>query len=81
MITDELARNREQWLQRAEALHSLAQVCRQIEGWGSPAGHLLENRLSACAESIDALAENADKVSEAYDLHLQVVSVGGRIQL
>lgn len=81
MITDELAHNREQWLQRAETLRSLAQVCRQIEGWDSPTGQLLEDRLTSCAESIEGLAEKADKLSEAYDLHLQVVSVGGRIQL
>ena len=35
MITDELERNREQWRRRAEVLRSLAQSCRQIDGWDS----------------------------------------------
>jgi hypothetical protein len=50
-------------------------------GWDSPAGDLLEDRVRSCAESIDALADCADDLAEAYELHLQVVSVGGRIQL
>ena len=81
MITDELARNREQWLRRAEMLRSLAQSCRGIDSWDSPAGRLLEDRVHSCAESIDVLAECAEGLAEAYELHLQVVSVGGRIQL
>lgn len=81
MITDELERNREQWVNRAERLRSLAQTCRQIDGWDSPAGYLLDDRVAACAESLDLLAERADGLAEAYELHLQVVSVGGRIQL
>ena len=81
MITDELARNREQWLRRAQMLRSLAQSCRGIDSWDSPAGHLLEDRVQSCAESIEALAECADELAEAYELHLQVVSVGGRTQL
>jgi hypothetical protein len=81
VITDELARNREQWRDRAEKLRGLAQKCRQIEGWDSSAGHLLEDRVKSCAESIDLIAECAEKLAEAYDLHLQVVSAGGRIQL
>jgi hypothetical protein len=81
VITDELARNRDQWVQRAELLHSVAQSCRQIGGWDSPAGRLLEDRVVASAHSIDRLAECADDLATAYDLHLQVVSVGGRIQL
>lgn len=81
MITDELERNRERWRRRAEVLRSLAQSCRQIDGWDSPAGQLLDDRVASCAESIDRLGERAEKLAEAYDLHLQVVSVGGRIQL
>ncbi len=81
MITDELERNREQWRRRAEVLRSLAQSCRQIDGWDSPTGQLLDDRVASCAESIDRLGERAEKLAEAYDLHLQVVSVGGRIQL
>ena len=81
MITDELERNREQWRRRAEVLRSLAQSCRQIDGWDSPAGQLLDDRVASCAESIDRLGERAEKLAEAYDLHLQVVSVVGRIQL
>lgn len=81
MITDELARNREQWRSRAQTLRGLAQTCRRIEGWDSPAGELLEDRVRSCAESIDGLADCADDLAEAYELHLQVVSVGGRIQL
>ena len=81
MITDELARNRDQWRRRADRLRTVAQSCRQIEGWDSPAGHLLEDRVTSSAESIDQLAEAAVELAEAYDLHLQVVSVGGRIDL
>ncbi|UVI35913.1 hypothetical protein [Brevibacterium spongiae] len=81
MITDELARNRDQWRQRADLLRSVAQCCRQIDSWDSPAGHLLADRVTSSAESIDKLAERADSLAEAYDLHLQVVSAGGRIQL
>lgn len=81
MITDELERNREQWRRRAEVLHSLAQSCRRINGWDSPAGRLFDDRVASCAESIDRLGERAEKLAEAYDLHLQVVSAGGRIQL
>ena len=50
MITDELERNREQWRRRAEVLRSLAQSCRQIDGWDSPAGQLLDDRVASCAE-------------------------------
>src|SRR5699024_12791896 len=57
------------------------QPCGGIDSGDSPAGHLLEDRVRSCAESIDALAECADGLAEAYELHLQVVSVGGRIQL
>ncbi|WP_209324303.1 hypothetical protein [Brevibacterium renqingii] len=81
MITDELARNRDQWLRRAERLRTLAQECRGIDSWDSPAGQLLDDRVRSCAESIDLLAACADELAEAYELHLQVVSVGGRIQL
>lgn len=81
MITDELERNREQWRRRAEVLHSLAQSCRRINGWDSPAGKLFDDRVAPCADSIDRLGERAEKLAEAYDLHLQVVSAGGRIQL
>lgn len=42
---------------------------------------MLGDRLLTCSDSIIALADRADKLAEAYDLHLQVVSVGGRIQL
>lgn len=81
MITDELARNRDQWRQRAELLRSVAQCCRQIDSWDSPAGRLFADRVTASAQSIDLLAERADDLAAAYDLHLQVVSVGGQIQL
>jgi hypothetical protein len=81
MITDELARNRDQWLRRGDLLRSVAQCCRQIDSWDSPAGHLFEDRVTSNATSIDRLAECADELAEAYDLHLQVVSAGGRIQL
>lgn len=81
MITDELALNRDGWRHRANELRSLAQSCRQLEGWDSPAGRKLGDRLAACSDSIIALAQRADKLAEAYDLHLQVVSVGGRLQI
>ena len=81
MITDELVRNRDGWRRRADELRSLAQNCRQIEGWDSPAGRMLDGRLLTCGDSISTLADRADKLAEAYDLHLQVVSAGGRIQI
>ena len=81
MITDELALNRDGWRRRADELRSLAQTCRKVEGWDSPAGRMLTDRLLTCSDSISILAERADKLAEAYDLHLQVVSVGGRIQI
>lgn len=81
MITDELARNRDEWTQRAELLSSFAQACSQIEVWNSPTGTMVADRLVSCASAIDILSEKAAKVAEAYDLHLQVVSVGGRIQI
>ena len=81
MITDELERNREQWRRRAEVLRSLAQSCRQIDGWDSPAGGPLDERGASCAGWVGGLGARAEKLAEAYDLHLQVVSVGGRIQL
>ncbi|WP_213018592.1 hypothetical protein [Brevibacterium sp. RIT 803] len=81
VITDELALNRDGWRRRADELRSLAQTCRQVEGWDSPAGRMLADRLLTCSGSIGILAERADKLAEAYDLHLQVVSVGGRIQI
>lgn len=81
MITDELALNRDGWRRRANELRSLAQACRQVEGWDSPAGRMLADRLLGCSDSISTLAERAETLAEAYDLHLQVVSVGGRIQI
>ncbi|WP_232488164.1 hypothetical protein [Brevibacterium antiquum] len=81
VITDELALNRDGWKRRADELRSLAQTCRKVEGWDSPAGRMLTDRLLTCSDSISILAERADKLAEAYDLHLQVVSVGGRIQI
>lgn len=81
MITDELAHDRDGWFRRANELRSLAQNARQIEGWDSPSGRKLHDRLLRCSDSILALAERADKLAEAYDLHLQVVSVGGRLQI
>ncbi|GAA1622970.1 MULTISPECIES: hypothetical protein [Brevibacterium] len=81
MITDELAASRDGWRQRANELRSLATAARQIDGWDSPAGRMLVDRLGSCAEAIAGLADRADDLAEAYDLHLQVVSVGGRIQL
>ena len=81
MITDELALNRDGWRQRANELRSLANTCFQIEGWDSPAGRMLGDRLRKCSDSISSLAERADKLAEAYDLHLQVVSVGGQLQI
>ncbi|MGO2035378.1 MAG: hypothetical protein ACTH2U_02800 [Brevibacterium sp.] len=81
MITDELARNRDEWRHRAELLSAIAQACRQIEAWNSPTGTVVADRLVSCASAIDVLSEKAAKVGEAYDLHLQVVSVGGRIQI
>lgn len=81
MITDELAASRDGWRQRANELRVLANATRRIDGWDSPAGRLLIERLGSCAEAIGLLADRADDLSQAYDLHLQVVSVGGRIQL
>ena len=81
MITDELAASRDGWRQRANELRSLANAARRIEGWDSPAGRLLVERLASCAEAIGVLADRADDLAEAYGLHLQVVSVGGRLQL
>lgn len=81
MITDELARSRDGWRRRADELRALARAARAIEGWDSPAGGLLVTRLAACAEAVDRLGDSADDLAEAYDLHLRVVSVGGRIQL
>lgn len=81
MITDELARNRDAWIERAQDLHALARECRQIPGWDSPSGELLKDSVGHCALSIATLAEKAEKLAEAYELHLQVVSVGGRIQI
>ena len=81
MITDELAQDRDGWLRRANELRSLAQNAAQIDGWDSPSGRMLQERLLRCSEAIINLAERADKLAEAYDLHLQVVSVGGRLQI
>ncbi|RBP67114.1 hypothetical protein DFO66_102167 [Brevibacterium sanguinis] len=81
MITDELARNRDEWHRRANDLRSLAQECREIDVWESPAGRLLHERLGGLSGSIAVLADRADDLAEAYDLHLQVVSVGGRLQI
>ncbi|WP_309131973.1 hypothetical protein [Brevibacterium sp.] len=81
MITDELAHNRDEWFHRANELRSLAQECGRIDVWDSPAGGLLRERLGGLADSIVTLADRADRLAEAYDLHLQVVSVGGRLQL
>lgn len=81
MITDELARNRDEWLARGDRLREMARDCRRIAVWDSPAGQALEDRIGECAEAVDTLAGRADALSQAYDLHLQVVSVGGRIQI
>ncbi len=81
MITEELAHNRDEWFHRANELRSLAEECRRIDVWDSPAGALLRERFLAVADSIVILADRADRLAEAYDLHLQVVSVGGRLQI
>ena len=81
MITDELALSRDGWRRRANELRALAQQCRQIESWDSQAGLMVGERLLGCSDSIIDLAEKADDLAEAYDLHLQVVSVGGRLQI
>ncbi|MCI4012083.1 hypothetical protein [Brevibacterium sp. ZH18] len=81
MITDELALSRDGWFRRANELRSLAQDCRGIQGWDSPAGRMLGERLLRCSAAVESLAERAESLGEAYDLHLQVVSVGGRLQI